>query len=273
MPIRQITETEQYIRKCTPTAVKNISTDNVVYDQDDIKYDTTVVISKNTVLSAALDKIVQFFKIVIDDIKQQLNIINVGTGAKIYSGNTLLGNKKLRTLTSSDDSVSIQELEDEIDITVLSDGGSSIPTLQQVFDNSYPPFATVNGVFVLTSRDGFTYSSINSDTYAITITNKSDTFGNYRGEFTIANGRPAMSLTKDNNKHIRLEFRDPTLYSSAVYIPQPSELNGGINLTLCVNGNCADDNGNISLSSITTTFTTNDDKIVTVTNGIITNVQ
>jgi hypothetical protein len=44
-------------------------------------------------------------------------------------------------------------------------------------------------------------------------------------------------------------------------------------IPISVNGNYADVNGNIPLSSITTTFTTNDGKTVTVTNGVITNVQ
>lgn len=44
-------------------------------------------------------------------------------------------------------------------------------------------------------------------------------------------------------------------------------------IPVSVNGNYASVDGNISLSSITTSFTTNDGKTVTVTNGVITNIQ
>lgn len=44
-------------------------------------------------------------------------------------------------------------------------------------------------------------------------------------------------------------------------------------IPISVNGNYATIEGNIPLSSITTTFTTNDGKTVTVTNGVITNIQ
>jgi hypothetical protein len=47
----------------------------------------------------------------------------------------------------------------------------------------------------------------------------------------------------------------------------------GRTIPISANGNFADTNGNITLSSISTTFTTNDGKIVTVTNGIITNIE
>lgn len=44
-------------------------------------------------------------------------------------------------------------------------------------------------------------------------------------------------------------------------------------LAISVNDNPTDVNGNVQLSSITTTFTTNDGKTVTVTNGVITNIE
>lgn len=44
-------------------------------------------------------------------------------------------------------------------------------------------------------------------------------------------------------------------------------------LLIKVNNRVPDVTGNVSLSSVTTTFTTNDGKLVTVTDGVITNVQ
>jgi hypothetical protein len=98
--------------------VKDLSTDCVNFDQEDLKYDATTVVPKNTILTVALDNIIQFLKIKIEELQNYFKITNTGLGAKIYSGNTLLGEKKLRTITSSNDSVSIVEGVDDIDITV-----------------------------------------------------------------------------------------------------------------------------------------------------------
>lgn len=78
----------------------------------------------------------------------------------------------------------------------------------------------------------------------------------YNGQISLGNGN-------------ELSAWDAT--DSAIKWPQTYETPK--TLALSVNDNYADNNGNISLSSITTTFTTNDGKTVTVTNGVITNVQ
>jgi hypothetical protein len=58
----------------------------------------------------------------IDDINTAINLINVGTGLQIYAGIDALGRRKIRTLTSSDDSVILEYSEDlnEIDIRVAT---------------------------------------------------------------------------------------------------------------------------------------------------------
>ena len=55
--------------------------------------------------------------------------------------------------------------------------------------------------------------------------------------------------------------------------PKPASGFQSKTIPISLNGNYADVNGNIEVSPISTTFTTNDGKTVTVTNGIITSIQ
>ena len=79
----------------------------------------------------------------------------------------------------------------------------------------------------------------------------------YYGQISLGNG----------NELAAWNATDSSIYWPQAPYGQPKTL------ALSVNDNFADNNGNISLSSITTTFTTNDGKTVTVTNGVITNIQ
>ncbi|PKB18394.1 hypothetical protein [Flavobacterium sp. 5] len=65
-------------------------------------------------------------------------------------------------------------------------------------------------------------------------------------------------------------FRYGTETSYSYYYDLPTASG---TMPMSLNGIFADDNGNIIASPITTTFTTNDGKTVTVTNGVITNVE
>ena len=93
-----------------------LSSDCINYDQDSILYGETVVVPKNTILSVALDNIVQFFKVELEAVKKFLRIVNTGTGASIYSGMNLLGEKKLRKLNSTSSIVTITENTDDISV-------------------------------------------------------------------------------------------------------------------------------------------------------------
>lgn len=151
--------------------------------------------------------------------------------------------------------------------------GGSPPTLQQVLDNNISPFVESKNTFSLTYRESFGYSNLTLDSAVASLKNTTNLFGNYYGEFSIPNGKPMMILKKDNNKTINLQLSDPLYYQTDVYVPCPPESATGNTLALSVNGNYADASGNITVSSINITFTTNDGKTVTVTNGVITNVQ
>jgi hypothetical protein len=126
--------------------VKDLSTDCVNFDQEDLKYDATTVVPKNTLLTVALDNILQFLKVKIEEIQNYFKVVNTGLGSKIYSGNTLLGEKKLRSLTSSDNSVDIVETANEIDITVQAIVPDGSETKLQNGTNT-----TVNGVGTIAS--------------------------------------------------------------------------------------------------------------------------
>lgn len=119
-------ETEITYKKCnecTPDipcecAVKDLSTDCILYTGDDIKCDSTTVITKNLNLSDNLKNLVAYICQGFAEVKNYLRIINVGGGAEIYAGDNLIGQKKLRTITSTDSSVTITQNTDTIDISV-----------------------------------------------------------------------------------------------------------------------------------------------------------
>lgn len=109
--------------KCKPEVpcdcpVKDLSTDCGIYKGDDIKCGETTVVAKNRILSDALKDIVAYMCQRFSDLMEYLKLINVGTGAQIYAGDTLLGVKKIRTLTEADTLIDIVQSTDEISIGV-----------------------------------------------------------------------------------------------------------------------------------------------------------
>ena len=115
--------------QCPPTepcdcAVKDLSTDCSVFTGDSIECDSIVVVAKNTILSDALANIVSWSCTKFSGIEKFFRIINTGTGAEIYSGANLLGEKKIRKLKSTDGSVAITQGTDDIDFSVTSSDGS-----------------------------------------------------------------------------------------------------------------------------------------------------
>jgi len=105
-------------------AVKDLSTDCSVYNQDNIECNSVVVIAKNTILSEALSNIVSWSCTKFTELATYLRIINVGTGASIYAGDNLIGEKKLRKLKSTDNSVIITQGTDDINFTTTVYDGS-----------------------------------------------------------------------------------------------------------------------------------------------------
>ena len=104
--------------------ILGLSTDCSTFTGDDIECDSIVVVAKNTILSDALANIVSWSCTKFSGIEKFFRIINTGTGAEIYSGANLLGEKKLRKLKSADGSVAITQGTDDIDFSVTSSDGS-----------------------------------------------------------------------------------------------------------------------------------------------------
>lgn len=98
-----------------------LDTDCSTYTGDDITCQDTVVVPKNTILSDALSMIVSYFCGAIEEVKKYLRLINVGTGAEIYAGDNLLGEKKLRKINSSSPIITVIENTDDISVGIDED--------------------------------------------------------------------------------------------------------------------------------------------------------
>jgi len=100
--------------------ISDLSTDCINYDQDPILYGSTTVVPKNTILSVALDNIVQFFKTKVEQVQDYLRIVNVGTGASVYAGDSLIGEKKIRKINTISPIVTITENTNDISLGIDS---------------------------------------------------------------------------------------------------------------------------------------------------------
>jgi hypothetical protein len=150
--------------------VKDLSTDCVLYNQDDIICDNVVVVPKNTVLSVALQKIVAWVCTRLSEIENFFVIKNVGNGAGVYKGTSLIGEKELKSLTSTNSSVIITPGTNTIDFSVnipepqeicITSADDSVTIVQEFdtgcFDLSVPKVCIVSTkgtINVITDEDG-----------------------------------------------------------------------------------------------------------------------
>ncbi|WP_202704037.1 hypothetical protein, partial [Flavobacterium sp. UGB4466] len=200
---------------------------------------------------------------------------------------------------------SFRHKEEKIDITdiegideKLSEFSGKIPTLQQVFKASadyqnYYGFAVVlNQGFVLkyipTGPDNFSdFSKLSISPHYIYGAKYASDIYDPTMRFDINHEYFSIFKKFDTSFSECQMFADRFTFTAGPYpISQQTyhkcellfpKFNNGIaetcTLPIKVNQTAADDAGNISLSSINTTFTTSDGKTITVTNGIITNIQ
>jgi hypothetical protein len=145
------TDTQQttYIcGECAPNVpcdcpVLDLSTDCSLYTGDNIQCQNTNVVLKNTVLSVALKNIVDFFCLKLSEVANRFRIVNIGTGAKVYKQENLLGQKELRTITSSNTSITIVEGTSTIDLAVTtanptaSNVGTGAGVFKELSSNDY----------------------------------------------------------------------------------------------------------------------------------------
>lgn len=101
--------------------VKDLSTDCVLYNQDDIVCNDVVVVGQNTILSNALNNIVSWACQKFTDLQNYLRLINVGTGAEIYAGDNLIGEKKLRKLNSGSNIITVTQNTNDITFDIDED--------------------------------------------------------------------------------------------------------------------------------------------------------
>jgi hypothetical protein len=103
---------------CTECAVKDLGTKCIVYDGDDLECSG---IKKNTILTELIQQLDAFICEVKEELKKYFTLVNIGSGKKIYAGDNLLGNKKLRTISKTGDLITVTEATEEIVIGLDED--------------------------------------------------------------------------------------------------------------------------------------------------------
>jgi hypothetical protein len=119
----EVEEVTYICNECQPEVgcdckVKDLSTDCIIYTGDDLP---CTEIKKNTILTELIQQLDAFICKLKDDIANLLVLVNIGTGAKVYAGNNLLGNKKLRTISKTGDLITVTEATEEIVIGLDED--------------------------------------------------------------------------------------------------------------------------------------------------------
>jgi len=143
-PCNQQEEITYICNTCPPETpcncpIKDLSTDCVLYTGEDLTCQGTVVIPKNTILSIALKNIIDFFCQKLSEVQGYFQLINIGSGAKVYKGDNLLGQKQLRTITSTNNSIAIVEGVDTINLSAES----TVPCITS--DNNTVEITEVDG--------------------------------------------------------------------------------------------------------------------------------
>lgn len=115
-PCTEMQEITYICNECQPEpacdcAVKDLSTNCVIYTGDDLECSK---IKKNTILTELIQQLDAFICEVKEELKKYFTLINIGAGKKIYAGDNLLGNKKLRTINKSGDLITVTETTEEI---------------------------------------------------------------------------------------------------------------------------------------------------------------
>lgn len=169
------------------------------------------------------------------------------------------GETQIRTVKSIDPNLVVTQTDDEIQLDLnipaivpqVKTDWNAVSGLSQLLNK--PEFKSINGNSIVGNGD-ITINTFNG--YSIIFDGDNAPYW-YNGQFSLGNGNELSAWNATDSS-----------------INWPQTPNGqSETLALSVNNKFADNNGNISLSSITTTFTTNDGKTVTVTNGVITNIQ
>ena len=106
--------------KCPPKepcdcAVKDLSTNCILYDQEDLPCSN---IKSGQSLSAILLQLDTFICNLRDELIRMFTLKNIGVGAKIYKGIDSLGRKELRTVTKTGNLITVTENTNDIAISI-----------------------------------------------------------------------------------------------------------------------------------------------------------
>lgn len=94
--------------------VKDLTSDCVIYNGDDILCGEVVVVPKNITVTFALTLIVSWVCNRFSQLSTYFTLKNVGTGSNIYKGISLIGERELRSLKSNTSAITITQEENEI---------------------------------------------------------------------------------------------------------------------------------------------------------------
>jgi hypothetical protein len=98
--------------------IVDFNTDCSIYRSDPIECDGVVVVARDTILSTALNNIVNWTCTRLADIQNFFTLRNVGAGAGVYKGVNLIGEKEIKSLTKTGDLVVITPSTNEVSFTI-----------------------------------------------------------------------------------------------------------------------------------------------------------
>jgi len=109
--------------QCSPQTdcdcpITDLGAECVLYKGDDIQCNGVAVVLKNINLADNLKNIVDYNCNKFSEIQGYFQLENIGNGIQIYSGESLLGKKQLRTLTKSGNLILLSQSTNEINITI-----------------------------------------------------------------------------------------------------------------------------------------------------------
>ena len=134
------TETTTICNQCTSEQttcdceIIDFKSDCILYVGDDIECNSVVIVPKNTILTDALALMTSHNCTKFDELANYLRIINVGTGANIYAGDNLIGEKKLRKINSTSPIVTVTENTNDISLGIDS---ASLDTFIEANQKTY----------------------------------------------------------------------------------------------------------------------------------------
>ena len=134
------TETTTICNQCTSEQttcdceIIDFKSDCILYVGDDIECNSVVIVPKNTILTDALALMTSHNCTKFAELANYLRIINVGTGASIYAGDNLIGEKKLRKINSTSPIVTVTENTNDISLGIDS---ASLDTFIEANQKTY----------------------------------------------------------------------------------------------------------------------------------------